>query len=120
MDSNAAAGNCEVCGKPATVHRVEIKDGKKTSGSFCIEHVPRDVRGGLQNSDEEITSLSEQAALKGTWMMEQDLDSNSFKELFGPGTIDTMLRQAFKICWMSLPTERRNVAGMEAEMRRLF
>jgi hypothetical protein len=39
-----ATGMCDVCGKPGSVHVCEIRDGVKTSRSFCVEHVPSEMR----------------------------------------------------------------------------
>jgi hypothetical protein len=40
-------------------------------------------------------------------------------EMFGPGHVDSAIRQAIQACWMALPKERRNVAEVEKEIRRL-
>ena len=39
-----ATGLCDVCGKPGSVHVCEIRDGVKTSRSFCVEHMPPELR----------------------------------------------------------------------------
>lgn len=41
-------------------------------------------------------------------------------QMFGPGHVDQSVRQAISICWMALPPDRRNVAEVEKEIRRLF
>ena len=41
-------------------------------------------------------------------------------EMFGPGHVDQSVRMAIQACWMALPKERRNVAEVEKEMRRIF
>jgi hypothetical protein len=40
-------------------------------------------------------------------------------EVFGPGQIDHMIRQAIQFCWMSLPKERRTVEELEQQIRRI-
>lgn len=40
-------------------------------------------------------------------------------EMFGPGHVDQVVRQAISSCWMALPKERRNVDEVEKEIRRL-
>ncbi len=40
-------------------------------------------------------------------------------EMFGPGHVDSAVRQAIQACWMALPKDRRNVAEVEKEIRRL-
>lgn len=40
-------------------------------------------------------------------------------EMFGPGQIDQMVRQAIQFCWIGLPKERRSVDEVEAQVRRI-
>jgi Asp-tRNA(Asn)/Glu-tRNA(Gln) amidotransferase A subunit family amidase len=40
-------------------------------------------------------------------------------EMFGPGHVDTAVRQAIQACWMALPKDRRNIEEVEKEIRRL-
>ncbi len=40
-------------------------------------------------------------------------------EMFGPAQIDHQVRQAIQFCWMGLPKERRTVAEVETQIRRL-
>ncbi len=40
-------------------------------------------------------------------------------EMFGPGHADQSVRMAIQACWMALPRERRNLAELEKEVRRL-
>jgi hypothetical protein len=40
-------------------------------------------------------------------------------EMFGPGHIDHMIRQAIQYCWMALPKERRSADEVETQIRRL-
>ena len=41
------AGKCAVCGKPGSVHFTEIRQGRKTSRSFCTGHVPPDLKDSV-------------------------------------------------------------------------
>ena len=38
---------------------------------------------------------------------------------FGPQQVDSQIRQAIQFCWMLLPADRKNVDGVEKEIRRL-
>jgi hypothetical protein len=40
-------------------------------------------------------------------------------DMFGPGQVDQMIRQAIQLCWLSLPKERRTFAEVEQQFRRL-
>ena len=40
-------------------------------------------------------------------------------DMFGPGHVDQLVRQAVSSCWMALPKERRNVDEVERQVRRL-
>jgi len=40
-------------------------------------------------------------------------------DLFGPGQVDQMIRQAIHFCWMALPKDRRNAEELEKQIRRL-
>lgn len=40
-------------------------------------------------------------------------------EMFGPGHVDSAIRQAIQACWMALPKDRRNAAEVEKEIRPL-
>jgi hypothetical protein len=42
-----------------------------------------------------------------------------FQAFFGPQQIDNQIRQAISTCWMILPAERKNVDGVEQEIRRI-
>lgn len=42
-----------------------------------------------------------------------------FRDLFGPGQVDRMVRSAIQTCWMALPAERRTPAEVEREIRRV-
>jgi hypothetical protein len=43
----------------------------------------------------------------------------AMRDMFGPGQVDQIVRQAISSCWMALPKERRNVDEVEKEIRRL-
>lgn len=56
---------CNVCGKPGHVHLTEIRDGVKTSRSFCVEHAPPEMRdkipfGPHRTPAEEVAFLRKQ------------------------------------------------------------
>jgi hypothetical protein len=40
-------------------------------------------------------------------------------DLFGPGQIDHMIRQAIHFCWMALPKDRRSADEVEKQVRRI-
>jgi hypothetical protein len=44
---------------------------------------------------------------------------DEMREMFGPGHVDQTVRGAIQACWMALPKERRNVAEVDKEIRRL-
>jgi len=48
-----------------------------------------------------------------------EVNPEDFGTFFGPPTIDKMLREAIKLCWMALPKERRSVKEVEAQVRRM-
>jgi len=41
------------------------------------------------------------------------------QEMFGPGHVDQTVRQTIQSCWMALPKERRTVAEVEKQVRRI-
>lgn len=43
----------------------------------------------------------------------------NMRDLFGPGQIDQLIRQAIQFCWMGLPKEKQNVDEMERQIRRI-
>ena len=43
----------------------------------------------------------------------------AMREMFGPQAVDQAIRQAISACWMMLPEEKKNVATVESEMRRI-
>ena len=38
----------------------------------------------------------------------------------GPQMVDQTIRQAISCCWMMIPEEKRSIAAVEAEVRRIF
>jgi len=38
----------------------------------------------------------------------------------GPGSVDALLRQTINQCWITLPQDKKNVAAVQAEVRRLM
>jgi len=45
--------------------------------------------------------------------------SKAMRELFGPQAVDNAIRQAVVTCWMMLPEGNKNVAAVDAEIRRI-
>ena len=45
--------------------------------------------------------------------------SKAMREMLGPQAVDHAIRSAITTCWMMLPDERKNVASLEAEIRRV-
>ena len=41
------------------------------------------------------------------------------QELFSPSQIDQSVRQALQMCWMMLPQDKRTVAEVETQFRRI-
>ena len=41
------------------------------------------------------------------------------RAMFSPGQIDQSVRQAIQMCWMMLPDERKSVAELEKQFRRI-
>lgn len=47
-------------------------------------------------------------------------DSGSaMRSMFGPQAVDNAIRQAITTCWMILPANKKSVAAVEAEIRRV-
>ncbi len=46
--------------------------------------------------------------------------SRAIRDMLGPQAVDQAVRQAISTCWMILPEGKKNVATLEAEMRRVF
>ena len=58
-------------------------------------------------------------------MAERDIqmgpeDSRAFRDFLGPGWVDNAVRQAIQMCWHAMPKEKRTVAAVEAEIRRIL
>jgi hypothetical protein len=49
-----------------------------------------------------------------------DNPMEKMSEMFGPGHVDQTVRSASQACWMALPKERRNVAEVEKQVRRIM
>jgi hypothetical protein len=43
----------------------------------------------------------------------------AIRDMLGPQAVDQVIRQALSTCWMMLPDNKKNVADVEAEIRRL-
>jgi hypothetical protein len=41
------------------------------------------------------------------------------RRMFGPGQVDEQIRQAIHLCWMMLPDDRKTVAELEQQFRRI-
>ena len=50
---------------------------------------------------------------------EDEEAAEKMREFFSPNQIDHQIRQAVQFCWMALPKEKRNVAELERQIRRL-
>jgi hypothetical protein len=46
--------------------------------------------------------------------------AEAMRDMFSPAQVEQTVGQAISICWMMLPAERKNVATVVAEMRRIF
>ncbi|MGB7157950.1 MAG: hypothetical protein WBD40_07775 [Tepidisphaeraceae bacterium] len=44
----------------------------------------------------------------------------AMRETFSPAQVEQVIGQAISICWMMLPPEKKNVANVVVEMRRIF
>ena len=53
-------------------------------------------------------------------VLEKHADPDFIRKFYGPGQVDQMLRQAVSICWIMLPLDRRTVANVEVEIRRIL
>jgi hypothetical protein len=43
----------------------------------------------------------------------------AMRDMFGPQAVDQAIGQAITTCWMMLPEDKKNVATLEAEIRRI-
>ena len=46
-------------------------------------------------------------------------DRESMRQMFGPHGVDQAVGQAITTCWMMLPDDKRTIANVEAEIRRI-
>lgn len=44
----------------------------------------------------------------------------TIRDMLGPQAVDQAIRQAISTCWMILPDDKKNVASVEAEIRRIL
>jgi hypothetical protein len=44
---------------------------------------------------------------------------DKMRRMFGPGQVDEQIRQAIHLCWMMLPDDRKTVAELEQQFRRI-
>ena len=44
----------------------------------------------------------------------------AMRDMFSPAQVEQTIGSAISICWMMLPAEKKNVATVIAEMRRIF
>ena len=59
------------------------------------------------------------AGERGKAMKVEKMDEGKFKEMFGPGMVDQMLRNAIQMVWVTLPKKRKKLDELEKEVRRL-
>ena len=45
---------------------------------------------------------------------------DAMRDMFSPAQVEQTIGSAISICWMMLPAEKKNVATVVAEMRRIF
>ncbi len=54
-------------------------------------------------------------------MYSDDPDSgDKMRQMFGPGQVDTQIRQAIHLCWMMLPEDKKTVDELEKQFRRII
>ena len=46
--------------------------------------------------------------------------ARNMKAMFGPGQVDQQIRQAIHMCWMMLPEDKKTVAELEVQVRRIL
>jgi hypothetical protein len=46
--------------------------------------------------------------------------ANEMRAFMGPHAVDTAIRHAISTCWMMLPDSKKDMAALEAEIRRVF
>jgi len=45
--------------------------------------------------------------------------ADKMREMFGPNQVDESIRRAIHMCWMTLPSEKRNIDEVDRQIRRL-
>ncbi len=45
--------------------------------------------------------------------------AGKMRDMFGPGQVDEMIRNAIHICWMMLPDDKKTVDELEKQLRRI-
>jgi hypothetical protein len=45
---------------------------------------------------------------------------DKMRDMFGPGQVDSLIRQAIQMCWMMLPGDKKTVDELEKHARRIF
>lgn len=46
--------------------------------------------------------------------------AKEMRDLFGPQAVDGAIRQAMSMCWQMMPDSKKDMASLEAEIRRIF
>ena len=50
----------------------------------------------------------------------EDESFEKMRKMFGPGQVETSVRQAVSMCWMSLAPEKKNIDEVERQIRRIL
>lgn len=60
-------------------------------------------------------------AVVSSWSGDENPEESrrSIRDMMGPQAVDQAIRQAITTCWMMLPDDKKNVAEVESEIRRL-
>ena len=45
--------------------------------------------------------------------------ADKMRDMFGPNQVDESIRQAIHMCWMALPSAKRNIDEVDRQIRRL-
>lgn len=95
-----------------------------------LEDVRREVRILLGHDPDEQVPPSEKPPRGPTskenpmlsfWAGSSGIEGDEgSRELMGPGVVDGQLRQAIWFCWMMLPKQKRSIAAVESEIRRIL
>lgn len=70
-----------------------------------------------QSSAASIVHVTECSSVGGG---DPEAMAKMMRSMHGPQAVDQSLRQAVSMCWMMLPDEKKNVDGVEREVRRLI